>query len=244
MYNILISAIISAILFGLSMLIPEMHWGFAIFIAFVGLFAAAMILTRRTMKGIQPVFMQAQKQAQARQFQLAIKTLEGLRPMAKWQLLLGSQIESQIGVFLYADKKEDEALKSLEKGSPRSPDSQMILASIYYRRGDIEKVKEVMDATLKFNKKNPLVYNAYAFMLFHKGDTAGAMAVLAKGLKKAVSDNEASQENLTKIQNGKKPNMKPFGMNWYSLQLEKPPMSMMQDQFSGRAGFRQQKKRK
>jgi len=242
-YNILISTLISAILFGLSMLIPEMHWGFALFIAAVGFFAAAMILTRRTMKSIQPVFMQAQKQAQARQFQLAIKTLEGLRPKARWQLLLGSQVESQIGVFLYTDRKEDEALVHLQKGSPRSPDSQMILASIHYRRSDVAKVKEVMDVTLKFNKKNPLVYNAYAFMLFNKGDAPGAMAILSRGLK-AIPGNEATQENLIKIQNGKKPNMKPFGMNWYSLQLEKPPMSMMQDQFSGKAGFRQQKKRK
>jgi hypothetical protein len=242
-YNIFISILVGIALFGLSMLSPLMHWGFALFIAFVGLFATAMLLTRKTMKNIQPVFMQAQKQAQARQFQLAIKTLESLRPLAKWQLLLGSQIDSQIGVFLYADRKEEDAVAHLQKGSARSADSQMILASIYYRRSDLAKMKEVMDVTLKFNKKNPLVYNAYAFMLFNKEDGPGAMAILSRGLK-AVPGNEATQENLTKVQNGKKLSMKAFGMNWYSLQLEKPPMSMMQDQFSGRAGFRQQKKRK
>jgi hypothetical protein len=118
-----------------------------------------------------------------------------------------------------------------------------MLATMLFRKDDLSQMKEVLDMTIRFNKKQMIVYNAYAFMLQMKKDTEGAMAVLQKGLK-AQEGHESTQDNLMRLQNNKKMNMKPFGMNWYSLQLEKPPLSMMQDQFSGRAGFRQPSRKK
>lgn len=244
MFNLILSGLVGAVVFGLSLLIPEMHWLFALFIALVVSIVCMIICTRKIMKKLEPMFTQAQKQAQARQFKLAIKTLEGILPFTKWQVMLKSQVYSQMGVFHYADKNEASALEYLSQGSVRSPESQMILASIYFRRDDMDKAKEVMDVTIKFNKKQVLLYNALAFMLQVKKRNDEAMEVLQKGLKALKGSNDATQDNLIRVQNGKKMNMKPFGMNWYSLQLEKPPLSMMQDQFSGRAGFRQAKKRK
>jgi tetratricopeptide (TPR) repeat protein len=241
--NILIASGIGALVFALSSLIPEMHWGFALLIGILVGFGSMIMLTRRMMKKLEPLFTQAQKQAQARQFKLALQTLQSILPMGKWQVMLTSQIYSQMGVFYYADKNEDLALEHLSKGSVRSPDAQMILASIYFRRGEMDKVIEVMDITIRFNKKQVLIYNAYAFMLQIKNMNDKGMEVLQKGLK-AVPGHETTQDNLIRLQNGKKMNMKAFGLNWYSLQLEKPPLSMMQDQFSGRAGFRQAPKRK
>jgi hypothetical protein len=80
-------------------------------------------------------------------------------------------------------------------------------------------------------------------MLSKKGQNEAAIEKIQQALK--IDDsNEVSKDNLQRLQNNKKMNMKPFGMNWYTLQLEKPPLSMMQDQFSGRAGFRQPKRKK
>jgi tetratricopeptide (TPR) repeat protein len=242
-YNILIASVTAAVIFGLACLIPEMHWAFALVIGIVAGLGCMIYLSRRIMKQLEPMFAQAQKQAQARQFKMAVKTLESILPLARWQVMLGAQIHSQMGVFYYADKQEALALEHLKKGSVRSPDSQLMLATMLFRKDDLSQMKEVLDMTIRFNKKQMIVYNAYAFMLQMKKDTEGAMAVLQKGLK-AQEGHESTQDNLMRLQNNKKMNMKPFGMNWYSLQLEKPPLSMMQDQFSGRAGFRQPSRKK
>ena len=48
---------------------------------------------------------------------------------------------------------------------------------------------------------------------------------------------------ITVMRDGKKMNMKRFGMTWYALQLEKPPASMRQaPPGQPRAGFRQKKR--
>lgn len=218
-----------------------MHWGLAVFIGFVFAFITLIYLSKRILKIIEPKFAQAQKQAQAKQFKLAIKTLEELLPYTKWQILLKNQIFSQIGVFCFAEKNETKALEYLGKGSPRSPDAQMILATIYYKQKKMDQVKKVFDVTIKFNKKQVILYNAYAYMLNQSGMKEVAIEILQKSLK-VNQGNDASKDNLLRLQNNKKMNMKPFGMSWYSLQLEKPPLSMMQPQFAGKAGFRQMRK--
>jgi tetratricopeptide (TPR) repeat protein len=242
-YNLILSTLLGLVIFGLSMLINEMHWAFALLIGIAASFGCMIFATRKIMKKLEPLFGQAQKQAQARQFKLALKTLKGILPYAKWQVMLKGQIESQMGVFHYADKNEASALEHLAKGSVRSPEAQMILASIHFKNGNVDQAKEVLEVTIKFNKKQVLLYNALAFMLQLKGQKDEAIVILQKGIK-VLGGHEATQDNLNRLQNGKKMNMKPFGMNWYSLQLEKPPLSMMQDQFSGRAGFRQPKRKK
>jgi len=220
-----------------------MHWAFGLLIGLVVGLLALILLSRKVMKKLEPKFTTAQKQAQAKQFKLAIATLEELLPYAPWQIMLKSQINSQIGVFHYADKNETKAMEFLSQGSVRTPDAQMILASIHYRRNELEKVKSVMDLTLRFNKKQILLYHAYAYMLQKKGFNDEAIEVLQRAIK-IDAENDTNKDNLMRLQNNKKMNMKPFGMNWYTLQLEKPPLSMMQDQFSGKAGFRQPKRKK
>jgi tetratricopeptide (TPR) repeat protein len=218
-----------------------MHWGFAIFIGLIFGIGTLVYLSRKIMRQIEPKFKQAQAHAEKRQFPNAIKTLEEILPFSKWQIMLQAQIHSQIGVFYYAQKNENKALEYLEKGSARSPDAQMILATIFYRKKQMDKVKNVMEATIKFNKKQILLYNALAFMYAQVQMNDQAIAILKQCLK-VNKNNETTQDNLLRLQNGKKMNMKNFGMSWYSLQLEKAPMSMMQGQFAGRPGFRQSKK--
>ena len=200
-----------------------------------------VVVSRRVLKKLEPVLLQAQKLAQARQLKLAIQMLEGLLPYNRWQLMLASQVHAQIGVFHYADKNEIKAIEHLEKGSARNADGRMILAAILFRKKEFDRACEIMDLTIKLNKKQVLLYNAYAFMLNQIEKNNEAIAILQKGLK-INPDNEATRDNLLRLQNGKKMYLQPFGMTWYSLQLEKPPISMMQDQFAGRAGFRPNKK--
>ena len=62
-------------------------------------------------------------------------------------------------------------------------------------------------------------------------------------LLQKVPDSEVSKDNLLRLQNRKKMNMKAFGMPWFSLGLERPPASMGELR-TGRKGFRQPKQRR
>ena len=55
-------------------------------------------------------------------------------------------------------------------------------------------------------------------------------------------NHEHTKDNLLRLQNGKKMNMKKFGMTWYGLQFENLPASMRQPHaMSGRRGLRQRR---
>lgn len=241
MYNIIIS-VCAGVVFGLGLsFLPWMHWGFAAMFGVIAAMAVMIILSRLMLKRLEPVMLKAQKQAQARQFKLAIATLEELLLLGRWQIMLKGQILAQMGVIHYTDKNEEMAFQCLEKANPRLYDARLILASMHFRKKNLARMKEVMDLTISLCKKQVILYNAYAYMLEKSGEREAAIAALQSGLKRNPG-NEATGDNLLRLQNNKKMNMKPFGMTWYSLQLERPPVSMLQDQFSGKPGFRQARK--
>ena len=61
---------------------------------------------------------------------------------------------------------------------------------------------------------------------------------------KIEKNHEHTKDNLLRLKNGKKMNMKKFGMAWYGLQFEKLPASMRQQQApTARKGFRQRRRR-
>ena len=179
-----------------------------------------IVLSRKIMKKLEPIFTTAQKQAQARQFKLGIKTLEEILPMANWQVMLGAQIHSQIGVFHYADKKEDLALEHLKKGSVRSPDSQLMFGHRFFRRDQWANCQGAGSHGSFQQEANARLQCLCLHAQYEKGRRR-SHGHFAKGLE-GRSGHEATQDNLIRLQNKKKMNMKPFGMNWYTLQLEKP----------------------
>jgi tetratricopeptide (TPR) repeat protein len=216
-------------------------WAFGIVVGLAVAVATFVLLSRRTAKRIEPVFEQIQRQIQQGNTKLALRTLEGLLPLGRWQVLLTGQIYAQMGSLCFTMGDDARALEYLEKGSARLSDGQLFLASLHYRRKNVEKAKEILDTAIRHNKKQVMLYNVYAWILNKEGDREGAIEQLLRCLK-VEKDNESSKDNLQRIQNGKKMNMKRFGMGWYSLQFEKLPASMRQGQaMSGRRGFRQKR---
>ncbi len=81
-------------------------------------------------------------------------------------------------------------------------------------------------------------------MLVKDGDREAAINKLLV-CQKVDKINESTQENLSRLQNGKKLSMKRFGIGWLGLQLEKPPAQLRAAQgMTGRKGFRQKPKRR
>jgi len=242
-YNLLISLAI-AVAFGVGWTLLDLWQGWAMgtWLGIITFIASFMIIGRILKRRIEPAIMAAHKQAEAGKAQLALRSLESLLALGRWQPLLKGQLNAQIGILRYSQGEQDKALVYLAKSSARVAEAQMFRASILFRRGHFDEAKEVLDLTTRFNKKHVLLANVYAYLLEKKGQRTEAIAQLNRLLKQEKL-NEATKDNLLRLQNDKKMNMKRFGMPWYALQLEKPPASMGQ-QRAPRAGFRQKKRKK
>ncbi len=246
MYTLIIAASVAVIIslaWGLSGL-----WGgfwLGSILGFILMITISALITRRITKRIEPALKQAQRQAEGQQAKLAIQTLEGLLPLAKWQVLLGSQLHSQIGSIQFATGDEAKAAESLEKSHARIGEAQIIRAVLHWRKKERDEAVAVLEDSVKHNKKNMMMQNFLAWMEQQRGQDERALARLQEALK-AEKDDKITRENLMRVQNGKKISMKAFGMAWYGLKLEKVPGSMRQGQPAGgfRPGFRQPKRRR
>ena len=242
MYTILISlavGVVAGVIWTLLGLWKT--WAFGIVLGLTVFVVCFILVSRRVGKKIQPVFEQAQKQIQAGKMQLGLKTLEDLLPMSRWQIMLKGQINAQIGCLAFTMGDEAKAFDYLSKSSARVAEARLFLASIHYRRKRFAEARETLETAIRYNKKQVLLYNVYAYLLNKEGKRDEAVAQLLRCLK-VEKDNESTKDNLLRLQNNKKMNMKRFGMSWYGLQFEKLPASMRQPQGMSRSGFRQGKR--
>ena len=148
---------------------------------------------------------------------------------AKWQFLVKQQIDSQIGIILYANKRFDEALPYLKNSLKANWMSMSMLAAYYYKQKDYANMKAVMEKSSKANKKDSFTQCLYAYFLSETGDVDGAIAVLAKAMKKLPSD-ERLQNASDALKNRKKIKMQAYGTLWLQLHLAKMPDGIKQYQ--------------
>lgn len=242
-YSILISILLGVVVGAVYTLLGFWKtWAMGIILGLIVAVVGFILISRRLAKRFEPEFLQAQKQLQSGANQLAMKTLEELLPLARWQVMLKGQIYAQMGILAYGMEQEDRALKFLEKSSLRAPEARLALAAIRFRRKQYDRAFEAMDAAIQGNKKQMLPYHVYAWMLSKQGQQEKAIEKIQRALKKE-SSNEASQDNLLRLQNNRKLNMKQFGMSWYALKLEKPPASMRQYAPGAHRGMRMKQKK-
>jgi tetratricopeptide (TPR) repeat protein len=242
-YSALVSILIGAIAGGVWTAFGLWKgWAMGIVLFVLVSFLAFFIISRILSKKLEPRFLAAQKQIQAGATQAAVQTLEGLLPMARWQIMLKGQIYAQMGCLQYTLGEDKAARVSLGKAARRSSEAQLFLAALQVRGKDIEQAKKTIEEAISFNKKQVILYNVLAWILLRDGDRPQAIAALLRS-EKADKDSEATKDNLNRLQNGKKMNMKRFGMSWYALKLENPPASMRQQPPGApRRGFRQKRK--
>jgi tetratricopeptide (TPR) repeat protein len=245
MYTILISILIGATAGGVwTALELWKTWQMGIVLTILVSLVSFVVISRILAKRIEPRFLAIQRQIQAGQTQLAISQLEEMRPLGRWQVLLEGQIHAQIGLLAYASGDEERALAHLEKASLRAPEARLALAALEYRRGQSQKAHQVLDMAIRANKKNLFLYHVQAWMLAKEGERDAAIEKLL-ACQKIEPSNEATSDNLSRLRNNKKLNMKRFGMSWFGLQLEKPPAQLRAAQgMTVRKGFRQKPKRR
>jgi tetratricopeptide (TPR) repeat protein len=236
MYSILL-ALGVGFLFGLgSVLLGWWGWGWAVPFGLVVAVVALIVIMRRVSKWLVPAMTQVRKQAEAGMFAATMQSLEALVPKSRWVPMLRGQLFAQMGGLAFQSGDHDRALELLQQSSRRVSDAQLLLAVIFWRRGDKQRAFDTLKLATAINKNHSLLHNTYAFLLNREKLVDDAIACLARYRKKQPAD-EATKNNLLRLQNNQRLDMKAFGMNWYVLGFEQPPASMGQLR-QGRKGFR------
>ncbi len=206
---------------------------------FTGFFVALVVfflLLRRGMEKMQSIQTDAMKHLESLQshphrqkqaLDLAIHTLEDGLKYKHWVLLGEAQINANIGYIYYLRKDFGKAFPYLEGAFVRHWMAQAMLAACHYRKKEYDKVREVMERAVKYNKKVPFLWACYAWFENSRGEKDYAMDVLQRGVE-INSDDENLKSMLLNLKNQKKLKMSKFAELWYQLLLEMPPQRMLQ----------------
>jgi len=211
---------ILAVTAGLVLL--QMHWAVAVGMGLLVGLVVFFLLGRKMQEQLESLMQSVGKEIQNQKLDRAIELLKSGLALKHRHLFVEKQLNSQIGMLYYIQKKEDQAQIYLEKGFFKNPIAQGMLAALYWKRKDMEGVKRVMEANVKANAKEGICYGLYAWFLEQNKEPEQAKAILQKGLVKLPNDEKLSS-CLTLLQNNKKLKMKVFGDIWLQFMLEKPP---------------------
>ncbi|NOY54038.1 MAG: tetratricopeptide repeat protein [Deltaproteobacteria bacterium] len=222
MIHLLISVAAGAVIFCLLYFFHVLAWGWALPIALVVMMGVNYLLGRRLSKAIAELMEGVGRDLKTGKMDRAIRTLEGGLKYGRYQFFVTSQLKAQIGVIHYIKKDFNTAFPFLKKAFARHWIAQGMLAAIYMRRKDKERMIKTFQRAVRYNPKEGLLWNLYAFCLLRTGDRAEAIQVLIKGSKKHPSD-EQIRKNLIHLQNNKKMKMKSYGEMWIQFHLEKMP---------------------
>lgn len=221
MYNLIIS-LLAGVLTAVSLhILAGLDIWIASIAALVVFTIVYVLLIRVVMKKVGALMETAQRDIQAGRTEKAVKTLESGFKYAPWQFFIKGQINAQIGMVLYLKRDFAAAFEYLQKGFVRHWVAMGMLGICYMKRNKTGKMIQTFDKATSVNKKEPLLWNLYAFCLDKIGERDKAIAVMQKALKKNSGD-ERLQANLDALQNGKRMKMKGYGDLWYQFHLEKP----------------------
>jgi len=220
MLNLIISLFVSTLFAVALNILAGLNIWISILISLAVFAGIYILLFRYAMKKLSGLMETAQRDIQAGRTEKAIKTLQSGFKYSRWQFYISSQINAQIGTILYLKRDFTEAFEYLQKGFVRHWMAMGMLAICYMKRNKPGKMIETFDKALTVTKKEPLLWNLYAFCLEKVGEKEKAISVMEKGLKK-ISD-ERLQANLEALKEGRKMKMKAYGDMWYQFHLEKP----------------------
>ncbi|WP_298037202.1 hypothetical protein [uncultured Desulfuromonas sp.] len=196
-------------------------------ILYVSMIAAAVfalcffLISRIVMKKFSALMEEAQRDLQASRFDKAVKVMESGFRFSGWQFFVKQNLNAQIGTIYYLKRDFAKAFGYLDKGFVRNWVAMGMLGICYMKRQKPGKMIDTFEKACSASKKEPLLWNLYAYCLEKVGERDKAVAAMEKGAKK-VGSNEALLANLEALKEGRKMKMKAYGDLWYQFHLEKP----------------------
>ncbi len=182
--------------------------------------AVYFFLSRNTMNKVMELVKSSQHDLQANRAEKALATLKSGFKYSKWQFYVKGQINAQIGTLLYLKKDFAKALPYLQKSIVKHWVAMCMLAVCYMKRSNPTKMAATFDKAIAASRKEPFIWNLYAYCQEKIGERNSAIATLKKGIKK-TKGNALLEASLEALQAGKRMRMEDYGDIWYQFHLEK-----------------------
>lgn len=182
-------------------------------------------MSRFFMKKLTAIFNSIEKDLRydkADRTDFAIEKLKTGYKYAKWQFMVKAQIDSQIGIILYAKKRFAESIPYLNKAMANNYMAMSMLAANFFREKKYDEMKKVLQKAVKANKKDSFTQSLNAYFLSEIGEKDAAIAALVAANKKMPTDVKI-EANLDALKNNKKIKMQNYGALWMQLHLMKAP---------------------
>ncbi|MDT8440348.1 MAG: hypothetical protein RQ723_01645 [Desulfuromonadales bacterium] len=221
MLSLLISLVVGA-LFGVGLsLTTSLHPVVYVIAALIVFMLLYIILMRRVMNRINVLVEGAQRDLMASRPEKAVASLLlAKKKYALWQFFIGKQMDAQVGVIFFLRREFNKAYDYLKKGFVRHWTAMAMLGVIHHKRNQTKEMIKVFDKAVAVTRKEPLLWNLYAYCLEQAGERDKAVDVMVKAVKK-VGNDERLQANLDALRNGRKMKMQAYGDAWYQFHLEK-----------------------
>ncbi len=222
MINIIISVFVALDL-GFLLFMLEVHPAIDIPVGLAAGVGVFYYLSKKMANRLTKLMERVNKLAQKRNIDGAIETLKSgyrfrwLHPFVK------SQIDAQIGTMYYYKKDYNTAFDYLKKGLSTHYIAKGMLAIIYMKKKQYDKMKQSFEMAVKSASKESLIWALYAYCMNRTGHREDAISILNRGLKKLPGD-ERLAANLKALQNKRPMKMKQYGEMWYQFMLDKMPV--------------------
>jgi hypothetical protein len=227
MYNLLISLaagllVALAIRFGTSV-----GWIGSVIPGLLTAAIAYVALNLRAQKRLSAIVDAAVAEAQSRRFDRAIQVAKGATALSPWLFGADAAVAALIGQFHWWKGDTDTAVPFLERAAAGQWPARVMLAIARWRKRDLTGMQSVFEDTLKArgNKKQGLVWCAYAWFLEKESRHDDAVRVLGRGTAANPTD-EKLKSALQSVQNGKRLKIGKLYTEWYNFGVEAPPQMM------------------
>jgi tetratricopeptide (TPR) repeat protein len=223
MYNLVIS-LAAGLLIAAAVRLGGFGWAAVIIPGALAAAIAYIALNLRAQKRLSARIEAAVAEAQARRFDRAIQIAKGTLAMGPWLFGTRAAVSALIGQFLWWKGENEAALPYLEAAAAGQWPARVMLAIARWRKHDMEGMRKIFETTLKGrgNRKQGLLWCAYAWLLEKEDRHEDAVRVLARGVGANPSD-EKLKSALQSVQNGKKLKVGKLYMEWYNFGVEAPP---------------------
>lgn len=205
----------------------------AIFVTGLALF----VLARRTGRQVEAALVPLQDLLVNRKVDEARAVLRKVKAdYGRWQLLISSQIDAQLGMLEYATGKFDDALPLLEAGKWRNWSALTCIACIHWRRKRLPEAWAAFGEAATAAPAQVVIYEVWAMLATRSGDRDGALAAVAQGLK-ANAGNAALEKLQKTVANKQKLDPAKLSDGWHQFFPEELAQQQLQQQLiRGRRG--------
>lgn len=220
MYSVILSLVIAALTFAGAYARFD-KWS-AILLAPVAGVVVYILLGRRVRKKVEEATKDIEGHIKGQRFEKAIQSLQALKPLYRWQPLLKASTEGQVGMLKYAYLKDFEGARPfLAKAHPWFWQPWAMLAAGHFKKKRYDEMEQVFEKAVARNKKESILWSAYAWCQWKRGLTDKAIEILGRG-RTILPEDERLKTLQIALQNGKKLKMPANSAEWVALHLETP----------------------